>query len=168
MVVAEEWSPKHKPNQATPTGAARILRTQFHLLLTERPGLGVSWDEETPPVYEDVPASPPHYTNVTDFDLAEISGQMEEFHFDPNTAQAGTTMASSSTGTAKPSSSGSGSSADPPHSSAEIPANMRGRNILDVDDLLSGPLDRHEPTVVDNNDDDDDEDIEVVSAEPIR
>jgi hypothetical protein len=61
MVVAEEWAPLKKLSQATPTGAARVLRTQFHLVLTERSGMGISWDEEQPPLYEDVPASPPTY-----------------------------------------------------------------------------------------------------------
>jgi hypothetical protein len=61
MVVAEEWAPLKKLSQATPTGAARVLRTQFHLVLTERSGMGIAWDEEQPPVYEDVPASPPTY-----------------------------------------------------------------------------------------------------------
>lgn len=61
MVVAEEWAPLKKLNQATPTGAARVLRTQFHLVLTERSGMGIAWDEEQPPIYEDVPASPPTY-----------------------------------------------------------------------------------------------------------
>ncbi|KAH7067485.1 hypothetical protein BKA63DRAFT_522241 [Paraphoma chrysanthemicola] len=61
MVVAEEWAPLKKLSQATPTGAARVLRTQFHLTLTERSGMGIAWDEEQPPVYEDVPASPPTY-----------------------------------------------------------------------------------------------------------
>ena len=31
------------------------------LILTERSGMGISWDEEMPPMYEDVPASPPGY-----------------------------------------------------------------------------------------------------------
>ncbi len=34
---------------------------QFTLLITERSGLGISWDEEQPPMYDDVPASPPGY-----------------------------------------------------------------------------------------------------------
>jgi hypothetical protein len=65
MVVAEEWAPLKKPNQATPTGAARVLRTQFHLTVTERSGMGIAWDEEQPPMYEDVPLSPPNYNNAT-------------------------------------------------------------------------------------------------------
>lgn len=71
MVVAEECVSNKKPNQATPTGAARVLRTQFKLCLTERSGLGIAWDEEQPPVYEDVPASPPTYS-VNDFDMQEL------------------------------------------------------------------------------------------------
>jgi hypothetical protein len=60
MVVAEEHRPG--PNKlVTPTGAARVLRMQFKLVVTGRSGLGISWDEEAPPVYENVPASPPEY-----------------------------------------------------------------------------------------------------------
>lgn len=77
MVVAEEWVPLKKTHQVTPTGAARILRMHFHLIMTERAGMGISWDEETPPVYEDVPASPPSYTNMEDYDLAEL-GHIED------------------------------------------------------------------------------------------
>ncbi|KAF2650872.1 hypothetical protein K491DRAFT_607988 [Lophiostoma macrostomum CBS 122681] len=73
MVVAEEWAPLKKLHQATPTGAARVLRTQFHLILTERAGMGISWDEEQPPLYGDVPASPPTY--VDDFDLAHLDDE---------------------------------------------------------------------------------------------
>lgn len=61
LIVAEEFCPNWNTNLITPTGAARVLRMQFHLHVTERPGLGISWDEEMPPVYGDVPASPPGY-----------------------------------------------------------------------------------------------------------
>jgi len=79
MVVSEEWAPVKKPNQATPTGSARILRAQFPLTLTQRPGLGVAWDEETPPIYQDVPPSPPHYQGrVENFNLDDLeSGSIE-------------------------------------------------------------------------------------------
>jgi hypothetical protein len=73
MVVAEEWAPLKKLSQVTPTGAARVLRTQFHLILTERSGMGISWDEEQPPMYEDVPASPPTY--IDDFDIATLENE---------------------------------------------------------------------------------------------
>jgi hypothetical protein len=61
LIVAEEFCPNRNTRLITPTGAARVLRMQFHLHVTERAGLGISWDEEMPPVYEDVPASPPSY-----------------------------------------------------------------------------------------------------------
>lgn len=61
LIVAEDQAPDRKPWQTTPTGAARILRMHFNVTVTERSGLGISWDEEIPPVYEDVPASPPGY-----------------------------------------------------------------------------------------------------------
>lgn len=74
MIIAEEWASTKKPHQATPTGAARVLKTNFKLILTERSGLGISWDEEMPPVYEDVPASPPTYIFVKDIDPADLDG----------------------------------------------------------------------------------------------
>lgn len=61
LIVAEEFCPNRNTRLITPTGAARVLRMQFNLHVTERSGLGISWDEEMPPVYEDVPASPPCY-----------------------------------------------------------------------------------------------------------
>jgi hypothetical protein len=64
MIVAEEFAPIKKPNQVTPTGAARVLRMHFNTTITERAGLGISWDEESPPLYENVPASPPAYGNA--------------------------------------------------------------------------------------------------------
>lgn len=78
MVVAEEWAPLKKLSQATPTGAARVLRTQFHLVITERLGMGISWDEEQPPVYENVPASPPTY--VDDYDAASLEEDTSSLH----------------------------------------------------------------------------------------
>ncbi|CAI6308432.1 unnamed protein product [Periconia digitata] len=80
MVVAEEWAPLKKLSQATPTGAARVLRTQFHLVVTERSGMGIAWDEEQPPMYENVPASPPNYNNdttVSDYDIGALSDDTE-------------------------------------------------------------------------------------------
>jgi arrestin-related trafficking adapter 1 len=80
IVVAEEWAPLKKPNQATPTGAARVLRMQFNIVLTERSGLGISWDEEQPPMYEDVPASPPTYTQMEDFNIEELDNEVDRLH----------------------------------------------------------------------------------------
>lgn len=61
LVIAEEWATLKRLDTATPTGAARVLRMQFALFVTERSGMGISWDEEQPPMYDDVPASPPMY-----------------------------------------------------------------------------------------------------------
>ena len=50
---------------SVPTGAARVLRMQFRLNVTERSGLGISWDEEVPPIYQDIQDAqrPPNYEN---------------------------------------------------------------------------------------------------------
>ncbi|XRM45342.1 Endocytosis regulator [Aspergillus tubingensis] len=77
LIVAEEFCPNRNPKLITPTGAARVLRMQFHLHVTERSGLGISWDEEMPPVYEDVPASPPGYT------MLDGDSIMEDYHGSP-------------------------------------------------------------------------------------
>ncbi|KAI9718388.1 MAG: hypothetical protein M1812_004109 [Candelaria pacifica] len=72
LVVAEEWCPNNNLHSITPTGAARILRMQFNTAVTERSGLGISWDEEQPPMYEDVPASPPTYAQMIDFEEGSL------------------------------------------------------------------------------------------------
>ncbi|CAA9959909.1 hypothetical protein P3342_005287 [Pyrenophora teres f. teres] len=79
MVVAEEWAPLKKLSQATPTGAARVLRTQFHLVLTERSGMGIAWDEEQPPLYEDVPISPPTYVDECEYPFSNSSSRSGSF-----------------------------------------------------------------------------------------
>ena len=68
IIVAEEQTAQKGGRYAAPTGAARVLRMQFKLILTERAGMGISWDEEMPPIYEDVPNSPPHYQKMDDFE----------------------------------------------------------------------------------------------------
>jgi len=72
MIVAEEYAPTKKPSQTTPTGAARVLRMHFNAVVTERGGMGISWDEEQPPLYENVPASPPGYGRSESLDGAAI------------------------------------------------------------------------------------------------
>jgi hypothetical protein len=67
LIVAEERCYDKTPKDVTPTGAARVLRMQFNMIVTERAGLGISWDEELPPTYSDVPASPPLYTGMEDY-----------------------------------------------------------------------------------------------------
>ena len=68
IIVAEEQTASKGGKYASPTGAARVLRMQFKLVLTERAGMGISWDEEMPPMYEDVPNSPPHYQHMEDYE----------------------------------------------------------------------------------------------------
>ena len=65
MIIFEEIAANKKMTQWNNTGSARVLRFSFQILLTERAGEGVSWDEETPPMYEDVPRSPPGYKYET-------------------------------------------------------------------------------------------------------
>jgi hypothetical protein len=53
--------------QGVPTGVARVLRMQFKVILCERSGLGVAWDDEVPPTYHTVGAlSPPNYVQAKD------------------------------------------------------------------------------------------------------
>lgn len=65
MVVSQEWAPVNKPHLGTQTGVGRILRMHFGTVLTERAGIGISWDNEAPPIYQDVPPSPPAYSEET-------------------------------------------------------------------------------------------------------
>lgn len=67
MVVSQEWAPVSKPSLVTHTGVGRILRMHFGTVLTERAGIGISWDNEAPPIYQDVPPSPPAYSEETAF-----------------------------------------------------------------------------------------------------
>lgn len=67
IIVVEELTGGKYTRGAIPTGSARVLRMQFKVTLTERAGMGISWDEEMPPMYEDVPSSPPCYAAMEDF-----------------------------------------------------------------------------------------------------
>ncbi|KKY27968.1 putative arrestin (or s-antigen) n-terminal domain protein [Phaeomoniella chlamydospora] len=90
LIVAEEFCPNKNTRMITPTGAARVLRMQFNLNVTERAGMGISWDEEMPPVYEDVPESPPGYKyadapgeecTITDYTGEELEyEELERMH----------------------------------------------------------------------------------------
>ncbi|MCJ1474878.1 hypothetical protein MMC13_003538 [Lambiella insularis] len=68
LIVAEEIVSLKNTKLVTPTGTARVLRMQFLLIVTQRSGLGISWDEEQPPMYDDVPASPPSYAKMVDYE----------------------------------------------------------------------------------------------------
>ena len=71
-IVAEEYMATSYARGATPTGAARVLRMQFQLCVTARSGLGISWDEESPPVYEDVPERPPGYGGPPEYEAGSV------------------------------------------------------------------------------------------------
>ncbi|RAQ79592.1 hypothetical protein COH21_012631 [Aspergillus flavus] len=47
---------------AAASGPAIVLRMCSGLRISERSGLGISWDKEVPPIYKDVPPGPPGYT----------------------------------------------------------------------------------------------------------
>lgn len=76
MVVSQEWAPANKPSMVTQTGVGRILRMHFNDILTERRGIGISWDNEAPPIYQDVPPSPPSYSE-------ELSASIITDHIEP-------------------------------------------------------------------------------------
>ena len=52
----------------------------FNLVVTERAGMGISWDEETPPLYENVPDSPPGYGSADSRDGAFGGAIMEDYN----------------------------------------------------------------------------------------
>jgi arrestin-related trafficking adapter 1 len=84
IIVAEEllhvaMGPAKKGGQFQPTGNARVLRMTFPILLTERGGMGISWDEEIPPRYEDVAwNSPPTFAQSEGSSDASDRGSMED------------------------------------------------------------------------------------------
>lgn len=85
LIVSKEFAPEGKVHMAAQTGTGRILRMHFAVNLTEYPGLGVSWDNEAPPVYQDVPPSPPGYPDEREppieyDDLEELDAQRAGSH----------------------------------------------------------------------------------------
>ncbi len=79
MVVAQEWAPVNKPSLLTHTGVGRILRMHFSAVLTEHSGLAVSWDNEAPPIYQDVPPSPPAYSQEIRSSTESSISEMESY-----------------------------------------------------------------------------------------
>ena len=95
MIVAEEFVPAKRGGQASPTGAARVLRMHFNVTVTERAGLGISWDEEQPPLYENVPASPPAYIRADVYDGEPIPDYEDLPPLDISTARSSSEMSAS-------------------------------------------------------------------------
>ncbi|MCJ1238800.1 hypothetical protein MMC14_006791 [Varicellaria rhodocarpa] len=67
IIVGEDRCSKAKTKPFVATGTARVLRMSFGIMVTERGGMGISWDKEQPPMYENVPSSPPRYATVDDY-----------------------------------------------------------------------------------------------------
>lgn len=93
IMVAEE-TVASRTGQALPTGAARVLKMQFKLVMTDRSGLGISWEEEVPPTYEDVPSSPPTYehsaNNVPTINALSLTSMSPERSNNTSTMSPGT------------------------------------------------------------------------------
>ena len=68
LVVTEEVCFSKRARDFVPTGGAKVLKMNVVMTVTERSGMGISWDEEQPPMYEDVPGSPPVYAQVAEFE----------------------------------------------------------------------------------------------------
>ncbi|KAI2630579.1 hypothetical protein GGS21DRAFT_208844 [Xylaria nigripes] len=84
LVVTQEYVTPTYTRHITPTGIARILRMNFNVIITDRSGLGVSWDNEAPPIYQDVPPSPPSYVHamvrhgsVEDLSLSAVASDLD-------------------------------------------------------------------------------------------
>ncbi|CUM65404.1 uncharacterized protein PRCAT00003042001 [Priceomyces carsonii] len=67
-------TPPSRAKVGTPTGTARVFRMQFKIILTERSGLGIAWDDEVPPTYDVVSnLSPPTYMESSDIGTPEYT-----------------------------------------------------------------------------------------------
>lgn len=71
LLIAEEVLSQPNSKQGVLSGSARVLRMQFGFPVTDRPGLGISWEDEVPPMYADIPLSPPQYHDVANLPALE-------------------------------------------------------------------------------------------------
>ena len=74
ILLIKNFSFSTQPRAGQPTSDARVLRMRHPVILTENPGMGMSWEEEVPPIYDEVPPSPPKYPideEPTEFELLE-------------------------------------------------------------------------------------------------
>lgn len=77
ILLLKNFTSEAQPHNVQSTGDARVLRMRHPVVLTDDPGLGMSWDEEVPPIYDEVPPSPPQYPQgeePTEFELLEPLG----------------------------------------------------------------------------------------------
>jgi hypothetical protein len=61
LLVSMELTTENRPHATTLTGISRRLSMNFGVTLTNFSSTSISWDNETPPTYGDVPPSPPSY-----------------------------------------------------------------------------------------------------------
>lgn len=66
MLVIEEYYSKTNPSWCVPTGQVRLLRLPVSIFVAKCGDTGLPWDEELPPMYEQVPGSPPEYLDKID------------------------------------------------------------------------------------------------------
>lgn len=77
LIAFREWAYLKSLHAATSTGEAKRLQTQFALSVTTRAGMGIAWDDEQPPLYQDVPESPPMYPHVSDYEGEDLNDDVE-------------------------------------------------------------------------------------------
>lgn len=63
IVIAEEKVVDGNLELVSLTGKVRVLCTSFKVVVTEKSGVGTSWDNEQPPIYEDIGGGPPEYAD---------------------------------------------------------------------------------------------------------
>jgi hypothetical protein len=81
IIVADEFRPSRKIALITPNGSARLFSMKFELHVTEHSGLGVSWDREMPPTYQNVTARAPAYAKLDDTSRAMEDHRGYQFPF---------------------------------------------------------------------------------------
>ena len=82
VVVEERYHPSNgavRLEMYEAIGDARVLRMSFPIIVTERGGMGISWDEEIPPRYEDVAwNAPPTFAQSEGSVVAEHRDSTED------------------------------------------------------------------------------------------
>lgn len=99
-VVFEVAISNHNGNivESLPNGSARVLRMQFPIVMTDRSGLGISWDNEIPPMYRDIPTM-----NLPSYDQAKTGSSEDLSALPVHIGRGSTPGPSSSRGSPAPS-----------------------------------------------------------------
>lgn len=72
LFFSKEYQAEGVTHHTSWTSTGCTLRMRLGIVLTDHAGLGVSWDSEAPPVYEDVPPSPPAYPSRSSTDYQNL------------------------------------------------------------------------------------------------